>query len=62
MHREERLASGTPYGKPASVNAEPLLRRATDADADAVADVYLRARHHAVPDIPPLASCCQLLG
>lgn len=37
------------------MNDEPLLRRATDADAAPVADVYLRARHHAVPDIPPLA-------
>lgn len=37
------------------MNAEPLLRRATTADADPVADVYLRARHHSAPDILPLA-------
>lgn len=30
------------------------VRRAAAADAVAVADVYVRARHHAVPDIPPL--------
>lgn len=30
------------------------LRRGTDADADIVAEVYLRARHHAIPEIPPL--------
>jgi GNAT superfamily N-acetyltransferase len=33
---------------------EPRLRRATDADADDAARVYLRARHHAIPEIPPL--------
>jgi hypothetical protein len=33
---------------------EPRLRRATDADADNAARVYLRARHHGVPEIPPL--------
>ena len=31
-----------------------LIRRATPSDAKAVAEVYVRARHHAVPDIPPL--------
>jgi GNAT superfamily N-acetyltransferase len=31
------------------------LRRGTDADADIAAEVYLRARHHAIPEIPPLA-------
>ena len=30
------------------------IRRATASDADAVATVYLRARHHAVPRIPAL--------
>ena len=30
------------------------LRRAEPSDADAVADLYVRARHHAVPAIPPL--------
>jgi len=30
-----------------------LLRTGTDADADAVAELYLRARDHAVPQIPP---------
>lgn len=30
------------------------IRRATAADAAAVADVYVRSRHAAVPDIPPL--------
>jgi len=35
------------------VNAESRLRRGTGADADAVAEVYLRARYHAVPAIPP---------
>jgi hypothetical protein len=36
------------------MNAGPRLRRATAADADNAAGVYLRARHHAVLDIPPL--------
>ena len=36
------------------MNAGPRLKRATDADADNAAGVYLRARHQAVPDIPPL--------
>ena len=36
------------------MNAEPQLRRAKGADAYNAASVYLRARHHAVPDIPPL--------
>jgi ribosomal protein S18 acetylase RimI-like enzyme len=36
------------------MNPGPRLRRATGADADNAASVYLRARHHAVPDIPPL--------
>jgi GNAT superfamily N-acetyltransferase len=36
------------------VDAEPQLRRATSADADAAAEIYLLARHHAVPEIPPL--------
>ena len=31
---------------------EITLRRATDADADAVADLYLRARRAAADDIP----------
>jgi GNAT superfamily N-acetyltransferase len=31
-----------------------LLRQGTDADAEAVADLYLRARHHAEPQIPPM--------
>ncbi len=31
------------------------IRRATGADAPAAADVYIRARHHAVPAIPPMA-------
>ncbi len=30
------------------------IRRATASDAEAVAMVYVRARHHAVPSIPPL--------
>ena len=30
------------------------LGRGTGADAEVVAEVYLRARHHAVPEIPPL--------
>lgn len=37
--------------------AESILhqvRRATAADAEAIADMYVRARRHAVPDIPPL--------
>jgi GNAT superfamily N-acetyltransferase len=33
---------------------EPRLRRATDADAGDAARVYLHARHHGVPEIPPL--------
>jgi GNAT superfamily N-acetyltransferase len=37
------------------MNAEPHMRRGTGADANAAAEVYLRARHHAVPEIPPLA-------
>ena len=36
------------------MNAGPRLRRAKGADADIAAGVYLRARHHAVPQIPPL--------
>jgi GNAT superfamily N-acetyltransferase len=36
------------------MNAEPRLRRAEGADADMAVGVYLRARHHAVPQIPPL--------
>ena len=32
------------------------VRRADAADADAVADLYVRARHHAVPAVPPLRS------
>lgn len=36
------------------MNAGPRLRRATGADAGSAAEVYLRARHEAVPDIPPL--------
>jgi GNAT superfamily N-acetyltransferase len=36
------------------MRAEPQLRRGTGADGDAVAGVYLRARHNAVPEIPPL--------
>ncbi len=31
------------------------LRPATSADADDAAEIYLRARRHAVPRIPPLA-------
>jgi ribosomal protein S18 acetylase RimI-like enzyme len=42
-------------GKNASVRNEPRVRRGTEADAEAVADVYLRARRHAIPEIPPLA-------
>jgi GNAT superfamily N-acetyltransferase len=34
--------------------AGPDLRRATVGDADIAAEVYLRARHHAVPEIPAL--------
>lgn len=30
------------------------IRRATAADGQAVAEVYIRSRHHAVPSIPPL--------
>ncbi len=37
------------------MTTEPALRRGTDADADTAAEIYLRARHHAVPQIPPLA-------
>lgn len=38
----------------ASEPKKPRIRRATASDAAAVADVYVRARHAAVPDIPPL--------
>ena len=31
----------------------PIVRRAAQADARAVADVYLRSRHASVPAIPP---------
>lgn len=34
--------------------AGPRLRRGTGTDADSAAELYLRARHHAVPEIPPL--------
>jgi GNAT superfamily N-acetyltransferase len=37
------------------MNAEPQLRRGTGTDANSAAEVYLRARRHAVPEIPPLA-------
>ena len=33
----------------------PTIRRSDAADAGAAADLFLRCRHHAVPDIPPLA-------
>lgn len=36
------------------VSGVPVLRRGTGADADIAARVYLRARHHAIPEIPPL--------
>ncbi len=35
-------------------DCKPRIRRATASDADAVAMVYLRARRHAVPQIPPV--------
>ena len=35
-------------------DCELQIRRATSSDADAVATVYLRARRHAVPEIPAL--------
>lgn len=35
--------------------AAPTIRRAEESDAETVADVFLRCRHHAVPDIPPPA-------
>ncbi len=34
--------------------ASPSLRRGTSADADIAADLYLRARRDAIPEIPPL--------
>jgi GNAT superfamily N-acetyltransferase len=37
------------------MNAGSQLRRGTGADANLAAEVYLRARRHAVPEIPPLA-------
>jgi GNAT superfamily N-acetyltransferase len=37
------------------MNAEPQLRRGTGKDAEATAELYVRARRHAVPHIPPLA-------
>jgi ribosomal protein S18 acetylase RimI-like enzyme len=36
------------------VNAGLRLRRGMAADADIAAEVYLRARHRAIPEIPPL--------
>jgi GNAT superfamily N-acetyltransferase len=36
------------------VNAGWQIRRGTGADADGAAEVYLRAPHHAVPQIPAL--------
>jgi GNAT superfamily N-acetyltransferase len=36
------------------VDAGLRLRRGTAADADIAAEVYLRARHRAIPEIPPL--------
>ena len=36
------------------VDADLRLRRGTAADADIAAEVYLRARHQAIPEIPPL--------
>jgi GNAT superfamily N-acetyltransferase len=35
------------------VRSEPRLRRGTAADAEAVAGLYVRARQHAIPEIPP---------
>jgi len=37
------------------MNAGPRLRRGTGADANLAAEVYLRARRRAVPEISPLA-------
>lgn len=34
----------------------PTIRRADAADADGVADLFVRCRRHAVPHIPPLAA------
>lgn len=36
------------------MSSDPRLRRGTAADADIAAGIYLRARHHAIPEIPPL--------
>jgi ribosomal protein S18 acetylase RimI-like enzyme len=51
----EHLHGDGARGNDRQMNAEPQLRRGTGADADIAAEVYLRARHHAVPEIPPLA-------
>lgn len=37
-------------------DVRPTIRRADAADADGVADLFVRCRRHAVPDIPPLAA------
>jgi hypothetical protein len=49
------LARRCRRGNDRQMNAEPQLRRGMGADANIAAEVYLRARHHAVPEIPPLA-------
>ena len=49
------LARRCRRGNDRHMNAGPQLRRGTGADANSAAEVYLRARHHAVPEIPPLA-------
>ena len=48
----KRVSTGE--SKNVDEGAAQRIRRATALDAAAVAEVYVRSRHHAVPDIPPL--------
>jgi GNAT superfamily N-acetyltransferase len=49
------LRGGAAEGNDWPVNTGSQVRRATAADADSAAELYLCARQHAVPQIPPLA-------
>ena len=51
----ECLRGDVARGNDRQMNAGPRLRRGTGADANLAAEVYLRARRRAVPEIPPLA-------
>ena len=52
--RRSTLQDHCAQGDDRRVDAGLRLRRGTGADADIAAEVYLRARHGAIPEIPPL--------